>query len=335
MLFAAERRLPKIRLYAMGFVSRSAASSSSAYAPRRGGASVPEVFRVFRALGRSAASEDALLFLSAQGLEGLEGLEGLFEGSAGRIETAPRAFGPASRAASSGALARAPRTARAAVSTDRRLRALESPRGGFETVTARERTVRADGVCGDASSRFRTKALLGTAAESDWRRRPEARGDAAEPGDAKRVGAFSPPASRARARAPAARRGDRAGDGGGTGGGGGGDALRARRGDCRVPGRARDVPARFTRVNCSARLSSAAAAAPTLLCGEQKKSSVSGVSGDRSRAEGSEGLRAESSWNAARAPAVAGEGGRVLGRRILEGVTRAAESVARHVLQER
>jgi hypothetical protein len=95
------------------------------------------------------------------------------------------------------------------------------------------------------------------------------------------------------------------------------------------------VPARFTRVNCSARLSSAAAAAPTLLCGEQKKSSVSGVSGDRSRAEGSEGLRAESSWNAARAPAVAGEGGRVLGRRILEGVTRAAESVARHVLQER
>ena len=44
----------------------------------------------------------------------------------------------------------------------------------------------------------------------------------------------------------------------------------------------------------------------------------------------SEGLRAESSWNAGRAPAVAGEGGRVLGRRILEGVTRAAESVARH-----
>ena len=201
-------------------------------------------------------------------------------------------------------------------------------RAAVQTVTARERTVRADGVCGDASSRFRAERF------GDRRRV----GLAGKPGAGRRggrgrgVGAFcvalAAPARRRRrggATAPAT---------GSTGGGGGGDALRARRGDCRVPGRGRDVPARFTRVNCSARLSSAAAAAPTLLCGEQKMS-VSGVSGDRSRAEGSEGLRAESSRNAARAPAVAGEGGRVLGRRILEGVTRAAESVARHVLQER
>jgi hypothetical protein len=165
-------------------------------------------------------------------------------------------------------------------------------------------------------------------------------------GDENETGAFSSAevkaAEETRASPAAATRVRRlrAGDGGGAGGGEA-SPLRLKRGDWRVPvpDRARDVPARFTRFNCSARPASAAAAPPTLLCGELKKassgrgSSARGdVSGDRSRAErrGSEGLRAESSWNAGRAPAVAGAGGRVLGRRILEGVTRAAESVARH-----
>jgi hypothetical protein len=99
-------------------------------------------------------------------------------------------------------------------------------------------------------------------------------------GDENETGAFSSAevkaAEETRASPAAATRVRRlrAGDGGGAGGGEA-SPLRLKRGDWRVPvpDRARDVPARFTRFNCSARPASAAAAPPTLLCGELKKAS--------------------------------------------------------------
>ena len=317
------------RLYATGFVSRSDLSSSSSYAPR--------VFRVVFADGSFSFSDE---------------------------ESVSFRFGDVVAA----------RAANAAVSTDKRLRLPETPRAdgadkdGADGADGAENSrrvfffpLRLRG----ASSRLRTEAFFscaevatpfldaGVGAEVatpfSWARlrmRIGVLGEGVGRGDENETGAFSSAevkaAEETRASPAAATRVRRlrAGDGGGAGGGEA-SPLRLKRGDWRVPvpDRARDVPKRFTRFNCSARPASAAAAPPTLLCGELKKassgrgSSARGdVSGDRSRAErrGSEGLRAESSWNTGRAPAVAGAGGRVLGRRILEGVTRAAESVARH-----